>query len=387
MSWRRIASGLFQPLGAKIVNGEIYVTCRDQLVRLVDLNGNGETDYYEGFNSDHQVTEHFHEFAMGLQADTDGNFYYAKSARHARTQLVEHHGTLIKVSADGNKSEIIANGFRAANGVCINPDGTFYVTDQEGHWNPQNRINWVKPSGRFYGNMYSYGAPDDSSDAVMEQPLCWVTKGFDRSPSELFWVDSKKWGALDGKLVNISYGLGCLEIIPHEVLDGQPQGGATRLPIPIFSTGIMRGRFNSDEHLYVCGMAAWGTSRMQLPGGFYRIRATGKPVYVPVVIKATRKGVQLTFSQELAALSINIDNFAVSTWALKRTKNYGSKHYDTTSLEVTGAHLSKDGKKITLGIPKIAPCWQMEIKYNIKGINGEKIEDRIHNTIHNLGVE
>ena len=84
-----------------------------------------------------------------------------------------HHGTLIKVSEGGVKSEILANGFRAANGVCQNPDGTFIVTDQEGHWNPMNRINWVKRGG-FYGNMYSYGASEDSSDTAMEQPLCWV---------------------------------------------------------------------------------------------------------------------------------------------------------------------------------------------------------------------
>ena len=85
----------------------------DQIVRLVDLNDE-ETDFYEAFNSDHQVTEHFHEFAMGLQTDEQGNFYYAKSARHARPQLVPHHGTLImRVTADGSSSEALAHGFRA----------------------------------------------------------------------------------------------------------------------------------------------------------------------------------------------------------------------------------------------------------------------------------
>src|SRR5207248_10768459 len=83
LTWQRIASGLFQPLGLKIVNGKIHVTCRDQLVILHDFNGDEETDFYENFNNDHQVTEHFHEFAMGLEVDRAGNFYYAKSARHA----------------------------------------------------------------------------------------------------------------------------------------------------------------------------------------------------------------------------------------------------------------------------------------------------------------
>ena len=141
LTWQRIASGLFQPLGLKVRDGAIFVCCRDQIVRLHDLNGDGETDFYECFNNDHQVTEHFHEFAMGLQTDTEGNFYYAKSGRHALPALVPHHGTLLKVSKDGSKTEILATGFRAANGVCLNPDGTFFVTDQEGFWTPKNRIN------------------------------------------------------------------------------------------------------------------------------------------------------------------------------------------------------------------------------------------------------
>ncbi len=101
---------------------------------LHDLNGDGETDFYECFNNDHQVTEHFHEFAMGLQTDAEGNFYYAKAARHALKAVVPHHGTLLRVSKDGSKTDILATGFRAPNGVCVNPDGTFFLTDQEGFW-------------------------------------------------------------------------------------------------------------------------------------------------------------------------------------------------------------------------------------------------------------
>ena len=143
------------------------------------------------------MTEHFHEFAMGLQADSAGNFYYAKSARHALPAVVPHHGTLLRVSRDGRRTDILATGFRAANGVCLNPDGTFFVTDQEGHWNPKNRINWVKPGG-FYGNMFGYHDVTDASDAAMQQPLCWITNAFDRSPGELLWVPQRRLGAAGG---------------------------------------------------------------------------------------------------------------------------------------------------------------------------------------------
>ena len=92
LTWRRIATGMFQPLGLKIVNETIYVCCRDQITRLHDANDDGEIDFYENFNNDHQVTEHFHEFAMDLQTDVEGNFYFAKAARHAKDGLVPHHG-------------------------------------------------------------------------------------------------------------------------------------------------------------------------------------------------------------------------------------------------------------------------------------------------------
>ena len=47
LTWHRIASGLFQPLGIKIVDDLIYVGCRDQICILHDLNQDGETDFYE----------------------------------------------------------------------------------------------------------------------------------------------------------------------------------------------------------------------------------------------------------------------------------------------------------------------------------------------------
>ena len=197
LSWRRIASGLFQPLGIKVVDGQICVTCRDQIAILRDSNGDGETDFYENFNSDHQVTEHFHEFAMGLQTDAAGNFYYAKAARHGLPAVVPHHGTLLRVSRDGSRTDILATGFRAPNGVCVNPDGTFFVTDQEGFWLPKNRINWVKPGG-FYGNMWGYHDVTDTSDAAMEPPVCWITNSFDRSPGEVVRVEGTGWGAARG---------------------------------------------------------------------------------------------------------------------------------------------------------------------------------------------
>ncbi len=384
LTWQRIASGLFQPLGLKIRNGAIFVCCRDQIVKLHDLNGDGETDFYECFNNDHQVTEHFHEFAMGLQTDADGNFYYAKSGRHALPALVPHHGTLLKVSKDGTKTEILATGFRAANGVCLNPDGTFFVTDQEGFWTPKNRINKVEKGG-FYGNLWGYTDITDTSDALMKQPLCWITNEFDRSPAELLWVPSKTWGPLAGSLLNASYGMGKIFLVPHETINGQAQGGMCALPLPTFPTGVMRPRFHpTDGHLYACGMYAWAGNQTA-PGGFYRVRYTGKPVDLPIGLKAKPGGVELAFTDPLDPKGVDARSFDIKVWGLARTKNYGSKHLDEKPLIVTKATIGADAKTVWLDLPDLAPTRGMEIKYRLKGTDGRAITGTIHNTIHAFG--
>lgn len=390
LQWRRITNGLFQPLGLKVINDQIYLTCRDQLAVLRDLNGDEEIDFIECFNNDHQVTEHFHEFAMGLQTDASGNFYYAKSARHALPAIVPHHGTLLRVTLDGAKTDIVATGFRAANGVCINPDGTFFVTDQEGHWNPKNRINWVKvddsKSPQFFGNMLAYTDQTNAADSAMEQPLCWITNEFDRSPAELLWVDSKSWGPLNGSLLNLSYGYGKIFVVPHEVVLGQIQGGMLELPLPTFPTGLIRGRFNSrDDNLYVCGMFSWAGSATY-PGGLYRIRATGKAFDLVTKLEATEHGMRLRFSDPIDASSVSKDHFKVKTWSLRRTAKYGSDHVDERHLGVLDASIGADQRTIDLELEGMQPTWCMEITYHLKGADGKDIDGKIHNTVHQLGL-
>ncbi len=385
LTWRRIASGLFQPLGIKVVEGQIFVSCRDQIALLHDLNGDGEIDFYENFNSDHQVTEHFHEFAMGLQTDALGNFYYAKAARHGLTALVPHHGTLLRVSRDGSRTDILATGFRAPNGVCVNPDGTFFLTDQEGFWLPKNRINWVKP-GSFHGNMWGYHNVSDPSDSAMEPPVCWITNKFDRSPGEIVRVEGGGWGALEGSLLNLSYGEGKIFTVLCEKVGQKMQGGLATLPIPQVPTGIMRGRFHpGDGQLYTCGMYAWAGNRTQ-PGGLYRVRYTGKPMCVPVGLSATQDGMAITFTGALdRSKAAEVGRYSVRVWGLKRSENYGSEHIDERPLPVRSAKVSADGRTVLLAIPNLAPTWCMAITYAIQAADGSEVAGEIDNTIHQVG--
>ena len=186
--------------------------------------------------------------------------------------------------------------------------------------------------------MWGYHDVTDTSDAAMEPPVCWITNAFDRSPAELVRVESSNpaWGPLQGSLLNLSYGNGKVFVVPHEIVGGQMQGGMCALPIPPFPTGIMRGRFHpADGQLYTCGLFAWAGDRTQ-PGGFYRIRATGKPMFVPIGLHARKDGMAITFTGRLdRKAASDPTHYAAKTWSLKRTVNYGSDHIDEQPARIT----------------------------------------------------
>ncbi len=184
LTWQRIATGLFQPLGLRIVNHQVYALGRDQITRLHDLNGDGETDFYENFNNDCMVSEHFHEFATDLKTGPDGSFYYIKCGCHGTTAKHPHHGTVLRVPPDGSNLEIIARGLRANNGLGVGPRGELTSIDNQGHWMPGNRINWIKPGG-WYGYQWAWN-PENRT--TYDEPLCWMHNFVDRSGGTQLWV-------------------------------------------------------------------------------------------------------------------------------------------------------------------------------------------------------
>ena len=71
---KRIAFGLAEPLGLKIVDDTIFVMQKQELTKLVDTNGDDLIDEYHTLCDDWGVSANFHEFGFGLEYK-DGYFY------------------------------------------------------------------------------------------------------------------------------------------------------------------------------------------------------------------------------------------------------------------------------------------------------------------------
>jgi hypothetical protein len=322
LEWRRIATGLFQPLGLKIVDDEIYVLGRDQITRLHDFNGDGEADFYENFNNDCEVTANFHEFACDLNTDASGNFYFTKGAPLLGTDLWDpvgaHNGSVLRVSWTGKTLERYATGLRAPNGSSVGPNGEVTCSDNEGIWTPVCRLNWVKPGG-FYGAVGMHHR--DTTPGSFDPPLCWLPSSVDNSAGGQVWVTSRKWGPFAGELLHLSYGKCALFHVVQEEVEGVRQGGVVKFPLS-FESGVMRGRFNPrDGQLYVAGLKGWQTSAAR-DGCFQRVRYTGKRISALAAFHVRRDGLELTFTAPLdRAMATDIQNYSVNSGIIAGRKN------------------------------------------------------------------
>lgn len=410
ITWQRIATGLYEPMGLKVVRDQIYVTCRNGIIRLNDFNRDGETDFYEVFHADQDVSNFFHAFNFGLETDSKGNFYYAKPGEYTDNK---DPGNLIKVSANGKKWETVATGFRVNNGVTVAADDRVFVSDNQGNWIPANKINLVE-KGKYYGyvpNLAQGGwSPDgavyrkeDIKDGVISaeivkvpdsfsQPALWIPQEFDNSPGGGVWSD-KSWGPLGNHFIHTSYGKGWLYyFLPHAV--GEiTQGAMVALPFQM-DAGIQRAAFNpADKQLYTTGLTGWDDGVASQYGVLSRVRSTGGKGHLVLDATAVKGGIALKFNFDLDKLDVkNVSNYEIHQWNYKWTSRYGSADYSLQnpgmkgidSVQVKNALVSADNQTIFLEIPAIGAVNTLRIRFTVRGADGVAVKNTVFMTIHKV---
>ncbi len=391
LTWRRHAAGLYEPLGLRIVDDVVYVTGRDQITRLHDLNADGEADFYENFNNDTPTSANYHAFAFDLQTDAAGNFYYGR-AGHRLDAKLPGQGSILRVSKDGSTSEVFAAGFRAPNGLGIGPGGEITASDNQGNWMPASKINLVRQGG-FYGYMPHVSAAGGPRRTDFDPPLCWIPMSLDNSGGSQVWA-GPKWGPLSGRMLHTSYGRASVMLVMAQEVEGVTQGGVVALPFR-FDSGVMRGRVSpADGQLYLCGQRGWQTAGTR-DGTLTRVRHTGKPLHMVTGFRVVPGGLELSFSQPLDPETANDpESFGVEQWNYLWSKEYGSDDYSVADptkkgrdpVEVESAKLLPDGKTVFLAIPKIQPVMQMRVQVDVDAQDGETIQNDVYLTIHKVPV-
>jgi cytochrome c len=373
ISVKRIASGLAEPLGIEVVDGNIYVLQKHELTRLIDHDGDEIIDEYEAVCNSWGVTSDFHEFAFGL-VHKDGYFYATLSLA---MRLMSHEiqkpdrGRTIRIAKDGTY-EWINYGLRTPNGIGLGPDNELFVTDNQGEWTPANKLIHVK-QGEFLG--MHWGLPEGLTETPpIAPPAIWLPENeIGNSPSEPVFVHS---GLYKGQMLHGDVTHGGIKRDFLEKIKGQYQGAVFRFSQGL-EAGVNRMRWGPDSSLYVGGVGmVGGWSWKENQYGLQKLKYNGKSTFEMLAVRAKPKGFEIEFTEPLKTdQSVEPSGFFVQQWRYEGTPGYGGPKLDQKTLTVKKISISADRKRAYLEIDglKKEHVVYFRLPETLTGMNGKTL--------------
>ncbi len=348
---KRIASGLAEPLGIEVVDGEIYVLQKQELTKLIDEDGDEITDVYETVCNRWGVTSDFHEFAFGLVYKE--GYFYATLSMAMRLMSNERQkpdrGRTIKISKDGNY-EWINYGLRTPNGIGLGVDNEIFVTDNQGEWVPGNKLIHVK-KGEYHG--MHWGLPDSVTETPpIAAPAIWLPEDeIGNSPSEPVLI---KEGPYKGQMLHGDVTHGGIKRDFLEKINGEYQGAVFRFTQGL-EAGVNRLRWGPDGALYIGGVGmVGGWSWKEKQYGLQRMTYYGKVTFEMLAVRAKPNGFEIEFTEPInVGIEIKPDDFLVQQWWYLPTEKYGGPKLDLEKLNITSITISDDRLRVSLEIPNL----------------------------------
>lgn len=349
---QRIAAGLHEPLGIKVVDGDIFVLQKQELTQLIDHNQDGITDEYRAICNSFGATADFHEFSYGL-AYEDGYFYATLGLAMRLMAHEEQHpdrGTTIKIDREGNYT-IINTGLRQPNGIGRGVDGELFLTENQGQWVPSCKVIHVRP-GDFHGCRFHTG--DRYDGQTMTPPAVWLPQNeIGNSPSQPVPLNV---GPYQNQMLHGEVTHGGLKRVFLEKVEGAYQGAVFRFSQGL-EAGINRLVWGPDGALYAGGVGMngnWGWGNSQY--GLQKLSYTGQPVFEMLTVRATPDGLEIEFTEALGEDQGNQPgDYQIRQWWYEPSAAYGGPKKDLERLPVKSVDLSEDRKKARLRITGVQP--------------------------------
>ncbi|MEQ8583805.1 MAG: DUF1080 domain-containing protein [Marinoscillum sp.] len=344
---QRIATGLAEPLGIKVVDGEIYVLQKQELTKLIDNDKDGLIDEYQTVADDWTVSANFHEFSFGL-VYKDGYFYGALATdilpggASAQPQPKDR-GKIIKISKETGAVEFIASGLRTPNGIGIGVDGEIFVADNQGDWLPASKINHVR-EGAWYGSRSV--DPEGTEGLVQDEPVVWLPQDeIGNSPSTPLAIDK---GPYAGQMIHCEVTHGGIKRVAIEKVDGIYQGAVFRFSQGI-EAGVNRLAWAPDGSLLAGGIGVsgnWGQTG-KLNYGLQRLVYNENSVFEMLKVSARSNGFEIEFTEPIkAGQNISAEDFLIEQFYFKPTAEYGGPKLGVTEMKPKNFYLSEDRKKV-----------------------------------------
>ena len=397
VQWRRFASGLYEPLNLQIVRDTIYVLDRQGIVRLHDVNGDGEADWYENFSNLVIQSGESREYPLGFGAKPGGGFYLSiggalDNGPRTSPQIMPgfragsiHSGTVQEVSADGRSIRTVASGLREPN-IGVHPrTGAIASSDQQGNFVPATPVYLIRDGGYYNVPPTAHGA--DTSAGL--PPAVWIPHEVDASGAGEVWVTGNRMGFGGDALVHLSYARPGPFRVFVDSTRSAVQGAIATLP-GTFTTPTLKARVHpTDGQLYLAGFQIW-QSKAKDVSSLTRLRYTGRPSTLPVAVRAGQQGILVRFATRLdASVARDASRLKLESWSYRRTSGYGSGHFKRDG---SAGHdranvasvLSTDGRTLLVVVPDMRPVMQMQLDYDLRSATGTPLRNSLFLTVQSV---
>ena len=350
----RIATGLAEPLGLKVVDDEIYVLQKQELTKLIDHDGDGIIDEYQTVCDDWKVSANFHEFAFGLEYQ-DGYFYgtlataIMPGGASANPQIPDR-GKAIRISKEDGTLEFVAHGLRTPNGIGTGVDDQLFIADNQGDWLPSSKIVHLQEGAWFGSRSVDFEGTEGLEETL---PVVWLPQDeIGNSPSMPLAINV---GPYQGQMIHGEVTHGGIKRVYIEQVNHQYQGAVFRFTQGL-EAGVNRLIWGPDGSLYVGGVGSsgnWsdGEDRWY---GLQRMTYNGSTTFEMLAVRAKSNGLELEFTAPIEAGSgQTAEEYRLQQWYYLPTENYGGPKMDLQDLAIKSIHISEDRKKVFLEIPGI----------------------------------
>jgi type 1 glutamine amidotransferase len=393
---RLVAENIQEPLGLAVmqVDGEtrVYVSQRTEVSQLVDSDGDGR---FEGTRTVAKawLSDNYHHFTFGL-AERDGFLYAALStsitfgAPGINGPNPSNRGSLVRINPNTydpqmpmKNVEFLTGGHRTPNGVSLGPHGMVLVGENQGAWQPANKVNLVFP-GAFFGHYNNTdfktpaypqgGVPGAFDEQPLAHPVLYLPQNeAANSPGGIVTIPSGPYR--DGILISdVKYG--GLRRAWLEEVSGQWQGGVVQFSQG-FESGTNRLVWGPDGSLFVGGTGATETWAWTDPKtgqwttyGLQRMRPNGRDTFEIMWVRATPTGFRARFTRPVQDLSP--DEVAVRQWDYVPTPDYGGEKQNRESLDVASIRLSPDRREVELDIPGLKEGRVVYLNLGVRSVSG-----------------
>jgi cytochrome c len=358
---KRIAIGLAEPLGLKVVDGEIYVLQKQELTRLVDTNGDDIIDRYELVSNDWSVTTNFHEFAFGLEYQ-DGYFYAAFATAilpggASASPQASSRGKAVKISKDSGQVEFIAHGLRTPNSIGRGIDNQLFIADNQGDWLPACKIVELTQDA-WYGSR----SVDFAGTANLEEtlPVVWLPQGdIGNSASQPAPLNV---GPYQNQMIHGDVTHGGIKRVFAERVNGRLQGVVFRFSQGL-EAGVNRLQWAPDGSLIVGGVGNpgnWSHSGKKWYG-LQSLKYNQQSTFEMLSVSAHSDGFEITFTEALKeGRNIQASDFEIQQYYFEPTAEYGGPKKGLEDLNIQDISVSEDRTKVQI---KLAGLKEKHVVY------------------------